>query len=414
MVQLTFPTDDSPEVVVQISGNSRIEGWEKPQIQAEVSNKEALNFSDTDGKIVIRVRSNSSFHLPVSSRLRIEDVGGNAKISNLEGDLLITRIGGNLKLGQVGKTEIEKVYGNIRVNISNGDLTFGSVYGNLSVSDVAGKVTVTELIKGNLVLARIRGVSARAMGNASLSLLAEAGEEYNLEASGNIHCYLNPGSSATIEMRSDLGRIRLDLPGEVGEIRETMHRLQFGDGEAPVFLSARGYVHLALRERGGEVESHEEDFDEVGDEINDLIERQMEALEKQINERLSHLDVLESANLSSDIDEIVDRARHYSTFAALEAQSRAEAAAQRAQAKLALKLEKARRRAEHEGRSGARQDARKRRWYGDRPAAGGGVADEVSDDERLLVLKMVEENKISVDEADQLLAALEGKSESDG
>jgi hypothetical protein len=35
--------------------------------------------------------------------------------------------------------------------------------------------------------------------------------------------------------------------------------------------------------------------------------------------------------------------------------------------------------------------------------------DTISDEERLLILKMLEEKKISAEEADQLLAALEGR-----
>jgi hypothetical protein len=43
--------------------------------------------------------------------------------------------------------------------------------------------------------------------------------------------------------------------------------------------------------------------------------------------------------------------------------------------------------------------------------SGGERPDEASEEERLMVLKMVEENKISIEEAEQLLAALEGRAD---
>ncbi|MGE5222970.1 MAG: SHOCT-like domain-containing protein, partial [Omnitrophica WOR_2 bacterium] len=47
-------------------------------------------------------------------------------------------------------------------------------------------------------------------------------------------------------------------------------------------------------------------------------------------------------------------------------------------------------------------------WPASRPEA---AAEPVSEDERMLILKMLEEKKISAEEAEQLLSALEGKSD---
>ena len=44
-------------------------------------------------------------------------------------------------------------------------------------------------------------------------------------------------------------------------------------------------------------------------------------------------------------------------------------------------------------------------------AAGDSVAGDVTEEERMLVLKMLQEKKITAEEADRLLAALEGREE---
>ena len=66
--------------------------------------------------------------------------------------------------------------------------------------------------------------------------------------------------------------------------------------------------------------------------------------------------------------------------------------------------------AEVRGRRGAQFNMNVGRWSWDLSPKGPEVTgDAVSDDERLVILRMLQENKISLEEAEKLLAALEGK-----
>ncbi|HJS28375.1 MAG TPA: hypothetical protein VJ768_02050 [Anaerolineales bacterium] len=414
METVSYPANGNQTIALQISGNLKVRGWDQAEIMAEASSKETLKFSEEDGRIAIRSWGNTSLRVPASSPIEISSTEGNANLAELQGVLRIAKIGGNLKLRQIANVEIEKVYGNATIREAAGDVKLGEVYGNLSVSEVAGRVTANRAIKGNMVLSWIRGAAVKAMGNTTLSIQAVEAEDYQIEASGNIHCYLAPNSNANISARSSACSIRLDLPGRIERLRETDYKFQFGEGGATILLTSRGYVHVALREpeaelagEGGYAAEFEE-LDEVSEEINHLIERQMEALEKQLSEKLSHIDAGATADLHTDIDEIVDQARQFSTLAALEAQSQAESAAQKAQAKLLIKLKNAKSRA-GDKKTQSSPEGRRRRWPGVTSSSPGrGRPDEVSDEERLMVLKLVEENKISIEEAEQLLAALEG------
>ena len=95
-----------------------------------------------------------------------------------------------------------------------------------------------------------------------------------------------------------------------------------------------------------------------------------------------------------------------------EANRRAENAGHRA----SIKIEAAMRRAEAKARAAEVRARRGHfnvnvgRWNWDLTPQGTAQASApVSDDERLIILKMLQEKKISVEEAEQLLAALEGK-----
>lgn len=413
METISYPAEAVSAIQLQIAGNLKVRGWDEPVVEAKVSGKGNLSISEEAGQITLQAQSNTTLSVPAGADLDITAVEGNVKGADLSGALKITRVAGNLKLANVGPVAIEKVYGNANIRGAAGPLSLVSVYGNLKVSDIAGEVSAVENIKGNMVLTAVQGASAEALGNTTLSIYASEGETYDIKATGNIHCYLDPDSSAAISAHSSAGNIRLDLPEQNEHLRETDHSLALGAGQARVNLSARGYIHIALRDRQPEPPPQSEDLAEIqelenmSEEINHLIDKQMEALEEQINETLSHIDEAESNELTSDIDEIVEQARQYSTLAALEAQASAEAAADQAQAKLIIKLEKAKQKAAKKQASGS--EGRKRRWSGAAGRANKGASNDVTEEERLMVLKMVEEDKISLEEADELLAALEGK-----
>jgi hypothetical protein len=95
------------------------------------------------------------------------------------------------------------------------------------------------------------------------------------------------------------------------------------------------------------------------------------------------------------------------------AQVHIEAASRRTEAKVQAAMRRAEmkaRAAEVRGRRGAQFNVNVGRWNWDlsphRPVETG---EAVSDDERLIILRMLQEKKISLAEAEKLLAALEGK-----
>lgn len=123
----------------------------------------------------------------------------------------------------------------------------------------------------------------------------------------------------------------------------------------------------------------------------------------------------EFPGLSSELHERISRRVEDATRRALEASMRAREQTEQAQ----RRVDRAMRRAEEKmhtverrnmhfgvkvGRFGMEVDDR-------RPAPSGEVlaSEPVSDDERLVVLKMLQEKKISIQEAEKLLAALDGK-----
>ena len=97
-------------------------------------------------------------------------------------------------------------------------------------------------------------------------------------------------------------------------------------------------------------------------------------------------------------------------------EKRAQEKIRRAQEKLARRLTSEQKKTERKARTAAararrRSKGRRHTWsFRTSPVAPAAPAgDPVSEEERLMILRMLEQKKISLAEADQLLAALEGK-----
>jgi hypothetical protein len=418
METITFSTASQPVIQLNVNGNSRCSGGDTDEIVIQASTADDVSYRMEGDIIYLTAESNAEITIPAAADLRVGTVQGNGQFKNLSGPLTIQKIGGNLDLYRVGPAVIEKIYGNLTAREISGELTLVAVYGNLSAQNVAGRVQLHDQAKGNLILRGVSGAYATALGSATLTLIPSDSDEYLIEVSGNIYCTIPAEASVEIEAWSGSRQIRVDFPERKEAVRSQDLTLSRHGGESRITVKAKGFVHLSTGiahadkpDRTGP--AFDENFGEISEEIHSLIDAQMHNLEQQLNASLSGLpDFSETPEFSEDINQIVEQARQYSTRAALQAQARAQAAAERAQEKLTRKLEKARRKAARQANKTTVRSAQHGAWergQTTRRTTPGG--DQVTDEERLLILKMLEEKKISIEEAEQLLAALEGQAD---
>jgi predicted Holliday junction resolvase-like endonuclease len=127
----------------------------------------------------------------------------------------------------------------------------------------------------------------------------------------------------------------------------------------------------------------------------------MDLVGRQLNEHMERLNrTFEGAGYTAEQTERMIRQAQEATNRAA---ARTEDKLRRAQEKLERKLETARRRAERRSR-GRRSSTD---WAAPFPAEP--ESEPVSDNERLAILQMLEQKKITVEQAEELLSALEGE-----
>jgi DUF4097 and DUF4098 domain-containing protein YvlB len=404
MNQQTIATSLSPEVIIeQVQGSLQVKGWDKPEISIK-ANPNDLNYSEEEDVIRVSCRGNCTIRLPEGASLQIESVTGDTQIKLLEDQLRIQEVKGTLVLRSVAETHVQKVHGELLAKHIAGDLVAETVMGNAIARDVQGEANLGEVF-GNLDLRDVENsIHARAKGQARLRLKMMAGDDYQIEAMGNVHCRIPADASAKVRLESDSQVIKVKLPAENQNFQGETYDLVLGEGNASLQIKAGGMIFLSgqevdwtdTEEPGKEFGEEFFDFSggfnrQIARQVQNQIEEQMESMGRQINDQMGRMaESMSRAGLTPEqTEEIIQRARESSERAAARTQERMR----RAQEKLERKLE-----------------AGRQSWNFEWPSSSPRPAREpVSDEERLMILRMLEQKKITIQEAEELLSALEGK-----
>ncbi len=413
MQQQTISVGPNPNVIVlNVSGDLRVAGWERGELMAK-TDADTLDLVAGSDPITITCNEDLILYLPRSADLRVEQVGGDASLQAMHGPVRLGSVAGDLTLHDLGVVTLEAVSGDASMrNIGaltaeniDGDMVLrgghgaciiDAVGGDASLRDVEGMVTI-ETIGSDLYVRNIHGpVTATAGADVALYVDPRPGNTYDVTAGSDLIARLSPESNVKLHLTGGSeDSIQVDFPG-VQVPRDT------NQCQVTIGSETAGMPEMILT---------------AGDDL--LVTSQADQWESAADFGVGMRDGMEwplppdfSERINKRVQAAMDRAQSH-----LEAANRrAESAGQRA----SIKIEAAMRRAEAKARAAevrARRGASNMhaninigRWKWDiTPGASAEPGGRVSDEERLSILKMLQEKKITVEEAEQLLAALEGK-----
>jgi hypothetical protein len=291
---------------------------------------------------------------------------------------------GDVHLSHVGAASLARVHGDVNARTVAGDLGIGAVSGDVRVRDLAGSLTLEEGrgdfrgqdLSGGM---SVHGVK----GDLTLKSALTPGLAYSARASGDVVARFPEGTSARLELqaRGDIATKGFQVE-EQGTGRAVA---QIGEGEAQLTLSAGGDLSVKVR---GEDQDQPWGFamDELGEQISAEIDQHM----NQLGTEFPDVGALVSREVEREIARQVEREARKAQRQAERASRRAEQHARRAQERAQRKASKFQAKFEH--RWGARTSR----------AAHEGPSQE----EQITVLRMLQENKITTEEAETLLKAL--------
>ena len=418
MEKHSISTSLTPEVLIeQVQGSLTVKGQDDPVVELR-ANQGSYSIEEGDDVIHLSCQESCDLKVPKGTTLKVGSVNGSARFRGLEDELQIDKVQGSTSLRNVAAVRIERVSGELAARYLSGDFYVGQVAGNASVRGIQGNCTLDKVV-GNVDLRNVEGdIGVEAGGNVRLRLDMILGTNYQVEAGGNLNARIPEGSNLKLFLSSRARNIKFRLPEGAQAIPEEKHELTLGSGEVEMVLSSGGNLYLVSE--GGWDQEEMDGFDYLGaDFSNELSQQiaqqiemqilsQVENMTQQINDQVIKMaEQVGGAGLSpEETEHLMEQARIASTLETERAQEKMRKASE----KLERRLEAARHKQELKARAAQRRSRvhgkRSRRHEPPTPSA----RDEpVSEEERLMILSMLEQQKISLEEAEQLLTALEGK-----
>jgi hypothetical protein len=271
------------------------------------------------------------------------------------------------------------------------------INGDASIRDIDGMLTINQ-VGSDLYVRNVHGaVNVKAGADVALYLKPLSGQTYDITAGDDLILRMSPDANVRLHLTGGSpDSIHVDFPGV--ELPKDCHGCEVVIGQ-----EASGMAEMLLT---------------AGDDL--LVTSQADSWESAADFGVGMQDGKEwnfpPFELPDDFSERINRR----VQSAMErAQSHLEAATRQAESagnRASIKIEAAMRRAEAKARAA---EVRARRgqanvhighWKWEAtPHAPAQTTAPVSDEERLTILKMLQEKKITIEEAEKLLAALEGK-----
>ena len=404
-------TSPSPRIIIEhIGGDLALTGWERAEFRA--IRGEEVEIRVEDEIIFVRCDDDCTLQTPMGATLEVHSVGGDAVMTRVHGGAQINQIGGDLRLNEMGALVIDQVGGDLAAHQVHGDLRVQAVGGDGKVANVQGACQI--LTGGDLHLSGVSGnIQVEAGGDVNLRLNPTAQQSYQVEAGGDILCRLPENSHVKIQATCGGEIVVKRLPAPVRRAEQEL-TFTIGTGEATLTLSAGGDISLLGQGASAEWDAARgnefgagfgaefgADFGEraaqIAQQVVGQVERQMDHLARQMDEKFAHF----------GSDEIAGRV-----------QERVQSAMRKAEERIAEAMRHTEHRVhEAERRADERHARHGSAWRGVQPpppprpskapkAPQPNAPQPVDDEERRMILRMVSEGKVSVEQADRLLAAL--------
>jgi hypothetical protein len=330
-----------------------------------------------------------------------QEVHGDLAVEGVNGPLSVGQTHGDVHLSHIGAASLARVHGDVNARAVAGDLGMGAVSGDVRARDIAGALTIEEGLGDFRGQDLPGGMNVHAVkGDLSLKTALTPGLDYRAQANGDVRARFPEGTSARLELaaRGNMSVKGFQIEEQSPDRIVALAGSGEGEGEARVTLSASGDLSVKVRS--------ERENAPQGLEIMDGLAEQIEA---QVAESLGEIDV------DKVVAREIEKAMRQAEREMEKAQRKAEKASRRAERHARSAEERAQRAQERAQRKAQKFQAKFERRWGPPSDAGPGKRGPrssraahkgPSQEDQIAVLKMLQENKISVDEAETLLKAM--------
>lgn len=382
IISVTTPT---LWVIVRVQGNLYLQGWDRSDVRLICDHADGVDWQQQGEVLRIISLENCEISLPPGTRVTVERAAGDVQLRSLSGPVQLQKVGGDLALQDVADVEALSVQGDCRARSVQRRLSVQEVCGDFRGLELAADVNLRD-VHGDVTLMQAGGaVMVEADGDVRLGL-AQVRQALRARASGDLAAYLPAGAAACVEMSAWGRDIRVQLAGQTQRSEEKRQRLVLGEGGPVLWLEAKG--SLLLSDGAADEGRLREGF------------RKVDGRWERLEERIAH-HVQSSEEATRRAQELAERAARRAQEATRQAEERVRAAMQRLEERMSA--------------AGFQPGSIQPPAAPVLPSDTLAVTDNgeaAGEEERSLILRMLQEKKITVEEAEKLFEALENLGQS--
>lgn len=385
-------------IVVRAHSNLDVHQWERPELGI-ITDINVQKIRHENKLLRMLFVEDCELCVPKNREVIIDRVSENARVRDLQNPLTINKVGGRLALQNVNSVVVGRVSESCLVENIAGTLKIGKVGDHLTGKNLGSSVTV-ERVSGRVQLQGVSGaLELRADDSVEVSVMDTNHEKIHIRSADSIQLHLPVDPNASLQIRSGGESILLETSFLKKKLNENRSEIRLGTGEQKIVLEADDRVRITseiLDEK--EIARLFSDLDVLWQNLKKEGEIRRAAREKQVHWEIKMVEgAAQVAHEALDeVEELADQIK-ISDEAIRLAEKHVKDAMKQVQEQI-----------RNLGYDISVVEENEPEYAGDRANAESAVTDE----EKLIVMRLLQEQKISVEEADRLLEVLADSSRS--
>jgi hypothetical protein len=372
MKQTIIPIKSNARVTVKCSADLFVEGNEESTLVVIVDQSDSLRMREENGVYRIVADTDCRIILPATTMVTIEKTGGDAQLRNLKSRVVVGKIGGDLKMDSINDASVESIGGDCHIYSATGAVELARIGGSLKAD--GGQSIIAGAVGGEARLLNFTDrIEVSAGDEVDIQISQVNVPEIRVRAGSDIDLYLPENANCQLDLKSGGEEIKVHANGQEVDLEGREFSVPLGSGGLAVVLNAGDKIRVSDHEK-----STWNDHDLIWDE-----ERW-----KNFGFDISRK-VKEGLKIAGDSMDI-----------AIKQAGKATKSASREFERVFHDLDGKGFRSGSNGKVVGFS-------MGDNQPVATSTKPGPSDEERMLVLKMLQEKKITVEEAEKLLNALD-------
>ena len=179
--QQEIQVEEGTVVRLKVDGDLQVHGQEGALVRADGAD-ELPSIEQANGTLRVECRGDCVVHVPLWAQVEIE-TNGDLLVDGLRGGVAIVFCGGNATLSGAGGVDIKEMGGDLQAS-QLASINARKIHGDAHLSDVRGQISLDA--RGDAYIHQVTGsVSVNAKGNARLAEVT--GEKIQVNAKGDTH-----------------------------------------------------------------------------------------------------------------------------------------------------------------------------------------------------------------------------------